>query len=303
VATVLGVVSPGAMGSALGAAFASAGHRVVATIDGRSRRTQTLADRAGLELVPGLDDVVGSAAVVLSVVPPGEARDVAHAITAAARRTGANPLVADLNAISPTTAAAIEDDLSGEGLELVDGSISGPPPRRPGTRLYLSGRRAGDVAALAPSLVTVCVLGDAVGTASALKMCTASVYKGTVALLTQALATARVHGVVDEVLDDLAGSYPDLVARAAGSIARAAAKSERYVPEMREIAATQAAAGLPAELFEGVAAVYEAIAGTPAARRPPEDVGEPALDDVLEELGASAAGAARAAGVAPRRRP
>jgi 3-hydroxyisobutyrate dehydrogenase-like beta-hydroxyacid dehydrogenase len=284
-ATVLGVVSPGAMGSAVGAAFACAGHRVVATLDGRTARTRALAEQAGLELLPRLDDVVGSATVVLSVVPPGEARDVARAIAAAAARTGATPLVADLNAIAPATAVAIEDDLSAAGLELVDGSISGPPPKRPGTRVYLSGPRAEDVAALAPSLVTVRVLGDVVGTASALKMCTASVYKGTVALLTQALATARVHGVVDEVLDDLKGSYPDLVARAAASIAHAAAKSERYVPEMREIAATQAGAALPAELFEGVAAVYEAIATTPAARRPPEDVGEPALDDVLEELG------------------
>jgi 3-hydroxyisobutyrate dehydrogenase-like beta-hydroxyacid dehydrogenase len=222
---------------------------------------------------------------VLSVLPPGEARDAARAIAAAAGRTGTAPLVADLNAISPASAAAIEGELSGVGLELVDGSISGPPPRRAGTtRLYLSGRRSAEVAALAPSGVTVHVLGDAVGTASALKMCTASVYKGTVALLAHALLTARAHGVVDEVLADLGGAYPDLVDRAGPSLARAATKAERYVPEMREIAATQAAAGLPEELFAGLGAVYAAIARTPAARRAPEDVGEPALDEVLAEL-------------------
>jgi 3-hydroxyisobutyrate dehydrogenase-like beta-hydroxyacid dehydrogenase len=282
---IVGVVSPGAMGSSLGAAFASAGHRVVATLDGRSPRTRALAEQAGLELVRGLDDVVAAAQVVLSVVPPGEARDVARAIADTARRAEAAPLFADLNAISPSSATAIERELAADGLELVDGSISGPPPRRPGTtRLYLSGRRAREIERLAPTGVTVRVLGDAVGTASALKMCTASVYKGSVALLTHALLTARAHGVVDEVLEDLAGAYPNLVDHAAGSIARAAAKAERYVPEMREIASTQAAAELPAELFDGVAAVFDAIARMPAARRAPEEVGEPALADVLDEL-------------------
>ena len=281
----MGIVSPGEMGSAVGAAFAAAGNRVVATVDGRSRRTRALAEQAGLELLPTLDDVVRASGLVLSVVPPGEARAVARAVASAAAKVGVGPLLADLNAISPANVAAIAHDVAADGLDLVDGSISGPPPRRAGTtRLYLSGPRAGEVAALAPALVTVRVLGDAVGTASALKMCTASVYKGTVALLMQALMTARAHGVVEEVLDDLSGAYPDLVDHAAGAIARAAAKSERYVPEMREIASTQAAAGLPGELFAGVAAVYRSAASTPPARRAPEDVGDPKLVDVLDEL-------------------
>ena len=94
---------------------------------GRSERTERLAD--GLELLPSLPDVVAASEIVLSVVPPGEALAVAEAICAAATTTGSRPLVADLNAVSPATAADVAARLAGAGLEAVDGSISGPPPR------------------------------------------------------------------------------------------------------------------------------------------------------------------------------
>jgi 3-hydroxyisobutyrate dehydrogenase-like beta-hydroxyacid dehydrogenase len=189
--------------------------------------------------------------------------------------------VADLNAISPARARRVEAVLAAAGLELVDGSISGPPPRKLGTtRIYLSGARAGAVAALPFTGVELVQVGDEVGTASAVKMCTASVYKGTVALLTHALSTARANGVLDHVLDDL-GERAD---GAALMIARGATKSERYVGEMHEIAATQAAAGLTPALFEAMAVVYAALAETPAARKNPEDVGAEGLESVLAEL-------------------
>ena len=51
----------------------------------------------------------------------------------------------DANAVSPATAAKVADAVD----EFVDGGIVGSPPREPGTtRLYLSGERAADVAAL-----------------------------------------------------------------------------------------------------------------------------------------------------------
>jgi hypothetical protein len=119
-------------------------------------------------------------------------------------------------------------------------------------------------------------------------MCTASVYKGQVAVLAHALLAARSLGVLDYVLDDLGGSYPDLVERANVVVARAAAKAGRYVGEMREIEATQAAAGLPASLFAGMADVYEALAAR-SPERPPESIsGDAPLEDVLDELSGKA---------------
>ena len=69
--TVLGIVSPGAMGSALGRAWTRGGARVVTTVEGRSERTRGLAE--GLELLPSLTDVVRTADIVVSVCPPAEA--------------------------------------------------------------------------------------------------------------------------------------------------------------------------------------------------------------------------------------
>jgi 3-hydroxyisobutyrate dehydrogenase-like beta-hydroxyacid dehydrogenase len=285
VAVVVGVISPGAMGSALGAACAAAGSRVVVTLEGRSARSARLAGEASLELLDSLDDVVAASDVLLSVVPPEAAPSVAKAIAAAAVRTGRKPLVADLNAVSPMTAQGMNDVLAADGLDLVDGSISGPPPRRPGTtRVYLSGRRAAELAELGAPMLDVRVVGSEIGTASAVKMCTASLYKGTVALLAEALLTARSHDVVDVVLDDLRDSYPQLVDQAPSVLARAAAKAARYVGEMDQIADTQAAAGLPRSLFAGMREVYAQLAASPLAERDPEDLPDASLTAVLDGL-------------------
>ena len=279
--STVGLVSPGAMGSAVAGALARGGARVVATLEGRSARTARLAEQApALELLPDLAAVVGEADVVFSIVPPGAARAVAAAVSRAADATGAAPLFADLNAIAPSTARSL-----GGSLDLVDGSISGPPPWSPGTtRIYLAGPRASEVAALPFDGVELVVVGSEVGAASAVKMSTASVYKGTAALLAQALLAARANGVLEHVLADLRAGAPETVARAERRLATAATKAHRYVDEMREISATQQAAGLPA-LFDAMAEVYEWLARTPLAQRAPEDIApEPALDDVLDEL-------------------
>ena len=185
----VGIVSPGAMGSAVGNALLRGGARVIATVAGRSERTVALARRGELELVADVGAVIREADIVLSIVPPAEAESVA------AELAGAR-LFADLNAISPARAARISP--------AVDGSISGGPPWQAGsTRIYLSGPRAQEVAALPFEGIEVVVVGDEAGLASAVKMSTASVYKGSAALLMQALRAAQHYGVLDHVLNDL----------------------------------------------------------------------------------------------------
>ena len=282
----VGIVSPGAMGSAVGAALARGGVRVVATLAGRSERTSRLAQRAGVELLSDLESVVRAADVVLSIAPPEAARAIAGDIARAGRDVGEPRLVADLNAVSPATARAIADELARAQVDLVDGSISGPPPWNTGTtRIYLSGARAREIAELPIDGVERVVVGDEVGTASAVKMSTASVYKGTSALLAQALLAAQANGVLEHVLDDLRAGAPELVANVERRLASAASKSSRYVGEMREIAATQEAAGLTPALFEAMAEVYAALATSEIAQVAPEDLphGSP-LADVLDRL-------------------
>jgi 3-hydroxyisobutyrate dehydrogenase-like beta-hydroxyacid dehydrogenase len=154
------------------------------------------------------------------------------------------------------------------GLPVVDGSISGPPPsERPGARVFLAGDRAADVAGLPwAGRIEPVVLDGGVGSASALKMCTASVYKGLNGLITQAMRVAGRYGVLDQVLADLHRNGLD----GSAGVAVAATKAGRYVDEMREIAATQSAAGLTPALFEAFAAVYAEVAGTRLAAGDPE---------------------------------
>jgi 3-hydroxyisobutyrate dehydrogenase-like beta-hydroxyacid dehydrogenase len=283
----VGIVSPGAMGSAVGAALVRGGARVVVTLAGRSARTQRLAEAARLEILASLGHVVGESDVVLSIAPPEAARAVAGDIARACRETGSHPLVADLNAIAPQTARNLAEELADAGVELVDGSISGPPPRVGGsTRVYLSGERAREIADLPFADVERIVVGDEVGTASAVKMSTASVYKGTSALLAQALLAAQANGVLEHVLEDLRAGSPELVARIERRLAMAASKSGRYVGEMHEIATTQEAAGLTPALFEAMAEVFGSLSASELARATaPEDVPEGLpLAQVLDRL-------------------
>ena len=282
----VGIVSPGAMGSAVGAAYRAAGRRVVTTLAGRSERTKRLAEQAGLELLSELDAVVAASDVVLSIVPPDQAAATAAAIAEAAGRTGARPLVADWNAIAPATAREVGTALTAAGLELVDGSITGGPPRADyRTRVYVSGSRAEELVAAAPPWLDVRLVGEEIGLASAVKMCTASMYKGSTALLAHALLTAHAHGVLPQVVDDLGDSFPTQVPRAARQLAVSATKAERFVGEMREIAATQASVGLTPALFEAMAEIYAAFAATTLGAEAPEAVpADPELEQVLDGL-------------------
>jgi 3-hydroxyisobutyrate dehydrogenase-like beta-hydroxyacid dehydrogenase len=264
--STVAIVSPGYMGAGLGWALREGGARVVATVRGRSERTRRLAEKAGIELLPALFDVVAIADVVLSVTPPGQAVAAAQTIANAARESGAKPVVADLNAVSPRTMATIEEVWA--GLPVVDGSISGSPPSvHPGARIFLSGVKAADVAALPwAGKIEPIVLGGGIGPASAVKMCTASVYKGLNGLVTQAMRVAARHGVLDQVLLDLGRVGLD----GSAGVAVAATKAGRYVGEMHEIATAQGDAGLTPALFEAFAAVYAEVATTALAEGDPE---------------------------------
>jgi hypothetical protein len=121
-------------------------------------------------------------------------------------------------------------------------------------------------------------------------MCTASVYKGRVALLAQALRTARAYGVVEHVLDDLVETGLADPKRTGGTLGKASAKAWRYVPEMEEIAATQASAGLTPELFRSVARVYAELAERALAEAPEDVPDDVPLAEVLERLSAEDAG-------------
>jgi 3-hydroxyisobutyrate dehydrogenase-like beta-hydroxyacid dehydrogenase len=223
----VGLLHPGEMGSAVGGILRAAGARVLWASEGRSRASRERAETAGLVDVRTLAALVGESGVVLSVCPPHAAVDVARQV--AARRFAGVYL--DANAVSPGTARATGSILEEAGARFVDGGIVGPPPKTPGTtRLYLSGKEAGRVAALftAGSLEAI-VLDGPLGAASALKVAYAAYTKGTAALLLAIRALAIKEGVDDALLQEWARSLPELSARTDVALRGSVRKAWRFV--------------------------------------------------------------------------
>ncbi|MEM7284838.1 MAG: DUF1932 domain-containing protein [Actinomycetota bacterium] len=248
---ITGILHPGAMGQSIGATCAG---RVVWAGDGRSPATRARAEAAGLEDVGTLQAMADTADVVVSVCPPGAALEQADAVAT----TGFDGIYVDANAIAPATARSVAERFS----SFVDGGIVGPPARQPGTtRLYLSGPLAGDVAERwSGSALETRVVDGGAGAASAVKMCFAGWTKGTSALLLAIRAVAEAEGVTDDLLGEWQTSMPDLVARSEGTAPAVGPKAWRFAPEMEEIAATFATAGLPDGFHLAAADVYRALA-------------------------------------------
>src|ERR1039457_5397366 len=129
----IGVVSPGEMGTEVGRSLAGLGTRVVVALDGRSDRSRSRSKAAGLEDAGSLSELVRASDLVLSIVPPAFAVDVASQLAQAMTDTGAHPVVIDANAVSPARAREVGHAIERGGGRYVDGGIVGgaPPPGGP----------------------------------------------------------------------------------------------------------------------------------------------------------------------------
>lgn len=239
---IVGVLHPGAMGSAVGDALCACGHEVLWASEGRSAETRARA--AGFRDVHNVVELARQAELILSICPPHAALDVARSAQ------GFGGVYVDANAISPARAL----EVAALQTEFVDGGIIGPPPRERGTtRLYLSGDRAGEVAEVfAGSLVDGRVVSDA----SAVKMTYAAWSKGTAALLLSIREVAARFGVLPDLEAEWRESAPELIARLASAERSAAAKGWRWAGEMEEIADTFTAAGEPGGFHRAAAEVF-----------------------------------------------
>ena len=257
-ATAIGILHPGEMGAAVGAAARLNGARVLWASAERSAATRTRAEAAGLEDVGTLAHVVGESALILSICPPASAADVAREVAG----LGFRGAFVDANAVAPASSRAIGDIVTAGGARFVDGGIVGPPPHRAGTtRLYLSGAGASEVAArFATGPLTAIALEGEAGAASALKMAYAGWNKGSQALLLAIRALAAHEGVDDALVREWALSMPDLARRTEQAVAANTRKAWRFVGEMHEIAATFESTGLPDGFHAAAAEIFARMA-------------------------------------------
>jgi 3-hydroxyisobutyrate dehydrogenase-like beta-hydroxyacid dehydrogenase len=279
VGEAIGLLHPGEMGASLGAALAAQGREVLWAARGRSARTRVRAEAAGLVDAGAPADLFRRCGVVLSVCPPHAALETARSAAA----HGFAGLYADANAVSPATAREIGAVVEAAGAAFVDGGIVGPPVRPDGTgatRLYLSGPRAREVAGLFEGAALEAIALDApAGAASALKMAFAAYTKGTAALLLAIRSLARAEGVDDALVAEWGRSLPELPGRSESAARGTAAKAWRFAGEMREIAASFAAAGLPDGFHRAAQEIYARLEGYKDAAAPPD------LAEVADALG------------------
>ena len=265
--TTIGLLHPGEMGSAVGAAAQAAGARVVWASEGRSPATRSRAVAAELEDVGTLASLVEQSDFIFSICPPDAAIEVARSV-AAQRFAG---VYIDANAVSPATARIIADAIEGAGGGFVDGGIIGPPSVKRGVaRLYLSGQEAARVAALFDaSPLDVIAMDGPVGAASALKMAYAAWTKGSAALLIAVRALAIAEGIEADLLAEWKRSIPELPARSEAAVTNNARKAWRFVGEMEEIADTFMGAGLPDGFPLAAREVYDRLEKYKDAPVPP----------------------------------
>ena len=262
------ILSPGEMGGGVGAALRRHGHDTIACLAGRGAETRARAERAGFRLLDDLDSLVAEADIVLSILPPEAARGIAGDVAAAMRRTGKAPPFAELNAVAPETAQAIAGGFRGTGADFIDGGIIGLPPAegREPTRIYVSGEAAPAMDAFDGKGMAIRQCGPEIGRASAVKMCYASVSKGTNTLHTAAMTAADALGVGDILRAEIGDSVPATLERMRANIPRLPADSGRWIGEMEEIARTYASAGLPPGFHLAAAEIFRLLDATPYGR-------------------------------------
>lgn len=265
--TTIGIIGTGDMGSAVGASLRRAGHRVITDLTERSAASRALAAHAGIEDVGSLGTLLGAADLMLSIVPPAVAVEVARRVRGALTASSTRPVFADCNAVAPETLRSIAAPLAAAGMTIADVGIIGPAPRQGAapTRFYVSGEGRARILELEGPELAVIDLGAELGRASAMKMVYAALNKGTDALHTAVLMAAEELGVRTELMAECRVSQTHAAERMTARIPYLAATAARFTGEMREIAATFAAAGVTPEFHRGAEWVYATLARTPLA--------------------------------------
>src|SRR5262249_27836785 len=252
--TTVGLLNPGEMGTTVGATLVAGGARVLWVSQGRSAATTARAAEARLEDARTLPDLVKSSRVILSVIPPHGAVELARTIAA----IGFRGIYVDANAVAPETTREIGRIVEAGAARFGDGGMLRPPARKRGTtRLYLSGSAAADVAALfSAGPMDAIVVDGRPGAASAVKMAYAGWNKGSQALLAAMRAYALAEGVDDALIAQGKISEPDLPALSERAVNDNLKKAWRFVGEMEEITRSLEASGLPTGFHEAAREVY-----------------------------------------------
>jgi 3-hydroxyisobutyrate dehydrogenase-like beta-hydroxyacid dehydrogenase len=275
----IGILHAGELGAALGRLLAARGHRVVTCCSTRSPATAGRARDAGFEVLADEVEVCRASDIVVSLVPPAAALELAHGLTPALRGV----LFVDANSVAPATAAAVRGAVEAAGAAFVDASIHGLAARlaEQGT-CYLSGARADEVARVLEGAIAVQVVGAEPGTASMMKMLLGGMSKGLCSLFLELARAAEHAGLLDEFVGSCRQYYPGVMTALERLLPTVPRHAARRADEMGELAHTLEAAGLEPGLAREAQRTLARIArSTDGTTMPPADAG---LADLIRAM-------------------
>lgn len=262
----IAILMPGDMGHAVGGALRAHGHDVITCLKGRGEHSRRLAGEAGLRDVDSIHDIVQQAGMILSILPPASAPDLAASVAEAMSDDRCFPVYVDCNAISPQTAQQVGAMITQAGAPFIDAGIIGMAPGKgSGPRIYVSGENLEPMLELDGKGFAVIEAGRNIGEASALKMVYAGLTKGTWTLQTAVLLAAQQLGVREALLEEFSYSQSAALSAMRSRIPFLPADSARWVGEMEEIASTFADAGLPEGFHKAAADIFRILEQTPLA--------------------------------------
>jgi L-threonate 2-dehydrogenase len=278
-ACTVAIVAPGEMGAAVAARLGERGVIVVTSLAGRSAASAARAERAGMKEAADDDALIDGADFILSICPPAEAIPLAQRLVPALTRARRKPVYVDLNAIAPATAVKVGAVLAPAGCPYVDGCIIGPPPppNTAGTRIYVSGAAAPEVARLSEFGLPFLTLQGPIGAASALKMSYGGITKGFTAVAVAMVLGATRAGSADALYKELELSLPQLLAWLSRQVPRMYPKAYRWVAEMEEVGHFLDRGTPGGDAFADVARLYQEIA---------DAVQTPSTGDAVAQLSA-----------------
>ncbi len=238
----------------------------------------------GLVVPASAHDAVSDADVIISAVTAAQDEAAARSV---AGGLGPGSWFMDVNSAAPAQKQAAARVIAAAGGRYVEAVIMSPiGTKRIASPMLLGGPHAQAFLPVVQGLgfSGASVFSAEIGPASATKLCRSIIIKGLEALLTESMLAARHYGVEHTVLASLSDFFPgqDWEKLARYMIERGLQHGTRRAEEMREAAATVAAAGLEPSMSDATAARQDWAAGHRAALQA-ENL-EAMLDRVLQDM-------------------
>jgi putative dehydrogenase len=276
------IMAQGTMGAGVGRRLSERGATVKTLLSGRSEASAGRAKAAGMTPAADERDLLQGADYFLSILPPDQAEGLASRLAPALQSLPQKPVYIDCNAVSPQTAERVAGIVEPTGAAFVDGGIIGGPPREGySPAIYASGPEAERTKAIADYGIDWRIIAGPIGAASGLKMSYAGITKGTTAIAAAMLLGAARFGCAEALITELQSSQPEMLKRMQRGIPGMYDKAYRWVGEMQEISDFLDANAPSAEMYRGIARLYEFLAGAEAEGQKPNDNAIKTLDRVL----------------------